>query len=886
MKKTLAPKLNEKGQLSIFLAISLMIVTTLLAFIVNVGLFVRAKINLQNAVDAAAYAGASVQARQLSNIAYLNWEMRNNYKEWMFKYYVLGQLGLRDIRNPSATATPDLTHFRMKPFFPGIGAEPNVYDRFNMPSICIHFGSESNVCEIYQIPGLPRFDTVDTGIPGIQEHHKAFLDSIVATKANDCSVRSDLNFGTAVTWAYGTQKAVTQNVPLIASNRTGAWISSIELAIRMRNLESIVNRPPIPQPICAPGGAGCLSVESLNTESQNIPMNERPIKAFWSAYRNLGGGVGKEDLSIARNFKLTEIAPTPKTAPENSLSSFLIPPSAVIGQSGVTARTKHYLDLVAHPVNLISFFTTFVSNTGDSTIGAVAAEAACGGSKTALPVPGFIMGFVKSPDVLTYYAVKGETEFVGLFFPFTETNGIKIQAYAAAKPFGGRIGPKLFNDSSTSNLTARTENSQYRSAPYIAGINFSTLGTYRPGFPIPLDTNFWATNETDPIGGVPTTTAPRYVIPNLLYDFEDYGDITLTQLGGAAQMMQILNPAGSKTAAMSNSTGESLGLYDYRQFKLFLGVLLEDPTIAGALASGASTGIINNEMITKAIYRSRRPTRYEALNYLIPHISDDSENLELPDSVTRIESSIDNITGTTHFYELFAPLYGPGTIYGNTDQFIVETVQAYLNTLRPSIDQFNKALEKVADEMRPGYPTAADTLYRHSDILGPETSCEGSKIPSMAGKFNLFLKSTGDDCGITSLIASVSTYFSEQTSKSPNYQTFLRSTFTTNQNLTNAQLKSGYTPGPRQGSSADGALLNPIAGGAAPRAKRNMYSTKFIPIQKVLSNTDCDTGVGTYCTSYFESDDLGAFPSDFTRQRPSNLLQSSQLSEFLPDLHF
>ena len=64
---------SQSGQISIFLGISLLLVITLLAFIVNIGLFVRAKINLQNAVDAAAFAGASVQARQLTNIAYLNW---------------------------------------------------------------------------------------------------------------------------------------------------------------------------------------------------------------------------------------------------------------------------------------------------------------------------------------------------------------------------------------------------------------------------------------------------------------------------------------------------------------------------------------------------------------------------------------------------------------------------------------------------------------------------------------------------------------------------------------------------------------------------------------------------------------------------------------------
>src|SRR5690606_27355710 len=88
---------REGGQLSIFLGMSMTVLLSFLAFVVNVGLFIKAKINLQNAVNATAFSGAAIQARQLTNMAYLNWEMRNVYKEWMFKYYVLGQMGLRRV---------------------------------------------------------------------------------------------------------------------------------------------------------------------------------------------------------------------------------------------------------------------------------------------------------------------------------------------------------------------------------------------------------------------------------------------------------------------------------------------------------------------------------------------------------------------------------------------------------------------------------------------------------------------------------------------------------------------------------------------------------------------------------------------------------------------
>ena len=70
------------------------------------------------------------------------------------------------------------------------------------------------------------------------------------------------------------------------------------------------------------------------------------------------------------------------------------------------------------------------------------------------------MGYTKNPNILTYYAVKGEAKFTGLFYPFfSESEGITLTAYAAAKPFGGRIGPKFFKSTSdkfTTNAHAQS----------------------------------------------------------------------------------------------------------------------------------------------------------------------------------------------------------------------------------------------------------------------------------------------------------------------------------------------------------------------------------------------------------------------------------------------
>src|SRR5690349_18971356 len=83
---------KHRGQISVLIVLSLLPLFTLIAFVVNVGMLVHTKISLQNAADLAAYAGAATQARQLTHIAHLNYQMRQAYKKFIFRYYVLGNM--------------------------------------------------------------------------------------------------------------------------------------------------------------------------------------------------------------------------------------------------------------------------------------------------------------------------------------------------------------------------------------------------------------------------------------------------------------------------------------------------------------------------------------------------------------------------------------------------------------------------------------------------------------------------------------------------------------------------------------------------------------------------------------------------------------------------
>src|SRR5271170_1985653 len=83
---------SDSGQASIMIGMIVLTFMLFFAFVVNTGMLVNAKINLQNAADLAAYAGAATQARQLTTISYLNYEMRRQYKKFLFRYYVMGNM--------------------------------------------------------------------------------------------------------------------------------------------------------------------------------------------------------------------------------------------------------------------------------------------------------------------------------------------------------------------------------------------------------------------------------------------------------------------------------------------------------------------------------------------------------------------------------------------------------------------------------------------------------------------------------------------------------------------------------------------------------------------------------------------------------------------------
>ncbi len=873
-------KRNEKGQISIFLGICMTVILTMLAFIVNIGLFVKAKINLQNAVDAAAYSGAAVQARQLSNIAYMNWELRNTFKEWMFKYYVLGHMGQEWLKYGNLNGST--VDFMLKPF--GLGGA-DAKDKYNLPSICIHFGSPNNICSIYDVPGLPVFDTV--GLPGISERHESFLASIRDIKSKDCSERGIINLETGLLWAYGTGSSSFSDLPAVAAHRVGAWIEALEIGFRIRNLEALVNRPPVAQAMCM-GGGDCTDVNTLQSEFSQLPYNERPIKALISAYRNLGGGTIKDEESDDENkdiftntFRLTEIPPEKFDAKATSLSGLLIPPDATI--SGVKALEKHYLDLLAFPINFATLYTSFQAKSG--TTSGIASVGECQGTRTAIPVPAYIHSFAKNHEVMTYYSVKGEAKYVGMFFPFAERGGVTLKAYATAKPFGGKIGPRLFGRDGEDKVAGRSQVA--RSTPYAMGIDMQSAGPdFKAGELVPFEplgmpnpVTFWAKDGLSALGGTPNAGQVQFSIPNMLYDFDegDYGQIASQgPVTGALPWIGSVQRRGSGGVPGDGPVDdrENRGLFNGYQYKLFRGNLVPP-----------SGGILSVENIDASIRNVRRPTRYEAMNYLIPTVERSGDGNTGLDSIPIVK----NIAGPggVKRYHIFAPLIHEDALYTQMSS-IEEAAKNFLDVNQTSIDTFLSALDKVATKIRQdgnagglsgAYADAANAIHNGG---GPNDWNTGGECVSMDDKFAFFFKADNEAGGcagkITPLKQLIQEYFAPggngqglQLIGKFDFLLYYESEYAGDDTLTNGepgtqetrsfpsnfQLHSGYTPGLRTGAPDNSSdFLLPFSNRPNGIMKRNFYSTKFISTARVVKGGDTEISYSRQ-PIYKEKDDIG-----------------------------
>lgn len=182
---------NNGGQIALFIALIFQILFLFFAMIINVGLLVHHKINLQNSVDLAAYYGAMRQAEGMNVIAHTNYQIRQSWKLLSWRYRVLGSAGdypKHPFAKLEVAAAPGTAN---GPLHDGIDtAHPDFYD---MPAFCITYvpfspmPKDENTCkDSSREAGITLFrpPPIITNLSGVTRGvfnlSTAFLNNVVA----------------------------------------------------------------------------------------------------------------------------------------------------------------------------------------------------------------------------------------------------------------------------------------------------------------------------------------------------------------------------------------------------------------------------------------------------------------------------------------------------------------------------------------------------------------------------------------------------------------------------------------------------------------------------------------------------------------------------------
>lgn len=374
--------------MAIFIALIFQVLFVFFAMIVNIGLIVHDKINLQNSVDIAAYYGAQRQAEMLNAIAHQNYEVRQAWKLLAWRVRVLGDMGNRN--HP-------LQKRNMGKIFKEASAYGNAQvQSLRVPTVCINnelWGIKQNLCsdEKIHIPELPDFKIINPFFP--LNFVAKITTGILKKAANqDGSKTGPMNFNIALRWARAYR------VQIAKSKET------------MRAYADLLSKEPTDFTDIYGGSAslGALKTLKNNLTRANAKALADGGEQSFRFFNSLGSGDRKKwlnEVPIYPAIYYTDLYQEKGW-------------KAVIKQiNGKGSENRPVKDL--KPNDEEDIFRNEPQNVND--------------------LYHSIYGAEKNPWMMAYVGVYAETKPRKPYLPFGEP--ITLKAKAFAKPFGGRIGP-------------------------------------------------------------------------------------------------------------------------------------------------------------------------------------------------------------------------------------------------------------------------------------------------------------------------------------------------------------------------------------------------------------------------------------------------------------
>ena len=393
-------KQNEEGQLAIFVALVFQVLFVFFAMAINVGMIVYQKINLQNAVDLAAYYGAMKQAEVLNTMAHINYQIRQSYKLLAYRYRVEGEFGR--LQHPGSDTQVASRLQRGDVLY-----APGGRTQFT-PHVCIsHAGyknteSSENLCRddnTYEIPvfGVPpvAFDPFGFGAAV-----RSTFSIARQTVQNRCKDAGKYN------WLFG---AAAMFVFRMDQMERRAWIEHLGdgLAFQPNDFIELTGDP--------------ASEGALKTLQKNLSESNYAGFVGWEMLNSLGDPRFGSEPKQRRSFWLTPIP-------------IVIRAKYTFNQNTGSACVVGNNFLFQAPSE-----ERLTATNGDQRMADTLLQASLDGPADFNNPMTMTMGYEKNPWFMAYVGVRAKTRPLKLFSPFAKD--VVLSARAFAQPFGGRMGP-------------------------------------------------------------------------------------------------------------------------------------------------------------------------------------------------------------------------------------------------------------------------------------------------------------------------------------------------------------------------------------------------------------------------------------------------------------
>ena len=393
--------LNETGQMAVFVALIFQVLFVLFAMVINIGLIVHDKINLQNSVDLAAYYAASKQAESMNMIAHINYQMRQDYKLLAWRYRVLGSFGTNEPQQHPATTDPLSASLTDTPYSAG------------EPSVCIgHMGwnesyandKDGNKCKSsnLKIPDLKPISYIPLSPP--------FNISVVSQFARaretigaSCDMISPYNWGFATLMISSYRIAMSERKKQILKisselSKSEDFLDSSGESVRQGALKTLEK-----------------NLTASNRAPGSFDANDAGAFEFINGL-SLGGCEQPDQVGFPKWLVDIQIAPI----------VFYTELKRVGSSAQCDAQVKPYDSPPS--ANTAAAFGPLYSQL-----------AGMAGEFQSNNILRSSRGFEKNPWCLAYVGIKAKTKPRKPFAPFGKP--IQMEAKAFAEPFGGRIGP-------------------------------------------------------------------------------------------------------------------------------------------------------------------------------------------------------------------------------------------------------------------------------------------------------------------------------------------------------------------------------------------------------------------------------------------------------------